>query len=232
MSAPPNPQPAMQTRAQTTASINPKAALPGAVRRALGSAAALALPLALVLLQGCASAPPPVVAKPVEKTDGTPKMTVAPALQAEMDAALALAKAEQYEQSIEAFKKLIAALPDNPIPLTNLALIYKKLDKPELAEQHLKQALEIEPTNPVAGNELALLYRKSGRFAEARPVYERLLVKYPNFSMVHKNLGVLCDLYLRDYECALSHYQSYALNAPGDKNVQIWIADLRKRTGK
>lgn len=200
-------------------------------RRALGSAAWL--PLALALLQGCASAPPPVAEQPVQKSAiAAPTALITPALRAELDAALALAKAEQYDKSIEAFKRLSAALPDNAIPATNLALVYKKLDRLDLAEQHLKQALAIEPANPVASNELALLYRKTGRFADARPVYEKLLAKYPNFSMAHKNLGVLCDLYLRDYECALCHYQAYAVSAPDDKSVQIWIADLRKRTGK
>ena len=92
--------------------------------------------------------------------------------------------------------------------------------------------MEIEPEHPVASNELALLYRQKGRFAEAKPVYERTLKKYPNFSMAHKNLGVLCDLYLRDYDCALTHYKLYSAIVPDDKNVKIWIADLQKRTGK
>lgn len=191
---------------------------------------ALPLALALALLQGCASAPP-VAEKPVEK-QARPGTVITPQIQVEFDSALALLKAEQYEKSIDGFKKLAAALPDNPIPLTNLALAYKKLGQFNLAEEHLKQALVIEPENPVASNELALLYRQKGRFTEARPIYEKVLEKYPHFTMAHKNLGVLCDLYLKDYECALTHYKSYSLAAPDDKAVQIWIADLQKRTGK
>jgi tetratricopeptide (TPR) repeat protein len=193
----------------------------------------VAIPLALALssvLQGCASVPP-VAEQPVEK-QARPGTAITRQIQAEFDSALTLLKAEQYEKSIDAFKKLAAALPDNPIPLTNLALAYKKLGQSELAEEHLKQALVIEPENPVASNELALLYRQKGRFTEARPIYEKVLGKYPHFNMAHKNLGVLCDLYLKDYECALTHYKIYSLTAPDDKAVQIWIADLQKRTGK
>jgi tetratricopeptide (TPR) repeat protein len=152
-------------------------------------------------------------------------------LQAELDAAMALVRAEQYDSAAQAFRKLATALPDNAIPAINLALIHEKQDKLELAEAQLKKALAIEPDNPVAGNELARLYRKTGRFAEARAIYEKTLATYPHFAIAHKNLGVLCDLYLKDYECAIEHYRTYALSAPNDRSVQIWIADLQKRSG-
>jgi hypothetical protein len=95
--------------------MNPRAALPGAVRRALGGAAALTLPLALVLLQGCASAPPPVVAKPVEKTDGTPK-TTSPRLQAEMDAALPWPRRSSTSKASRRSRSWSPRCPTTPSP--------------------------------------------------------------------------------------------------------------------
>jgi tetratricopeptide (TPR) repeat protein len=196
----------------------------------------LAWPLALAALQAC-TAPPQAVAPSAGKqaskaAESTAAKPVSPQAQADLDSALALVKGGQYEQAIEAFKKLAATVPDNAIPQINLALVYKKLDKLDLAETQLKQALAIEPDNPVAGNELALLYRQTGRFAEARAIYEKTLVKFPHFALAHKNLGVLCDLYLKDYACAIDHYKTYASSAPEDKRVEIWIADLQKRTAK
>ena len=255
-----------------------------AVLRTARRAAQWALPLALIVLQGCVTAPSPApspvptapvataakaetppdrpgetanVEEPLsdpreaasaEKPSGQrleqaaathatagkavqAGPSVTPHLQAELDSAMALVKAGQHEQAADAFKKLAVALPDNPIPPINLALVYKKLDKLDLAETQLEAALTIEPDNPVAGNELALLYRMTGRFAQARALHEKTLAKYPHFAMAHKNLGVLCDLYLRDYACAIEHYKSYASNAPNDKSVGVWIADLQKRTG-
>jgi tetratricopeptide (TPR) repeat protein len=207
--------------------------------------------IVMAIVQGCATSLPAPERKAVQPTEtsqptqptqrieatqpsqATPNAPViTPQLQAEFDSAVALLKAEQYEKSIESFKQLAIALPDNPIPLINMAHAYSKLDKPDSAEPHLKQALVIDPDNPMASNELALIYRKKGRFADARPLYESTLKRYPNFSIGHKNLGVLCDLYLRDFECALTHYKLYSANAPDDKTVKIWINDLQKRTGK
>jgi Flp pilus assembly protein TadD len=199
----------------------------------------LVWPVALAALQAC-TAPPQAVApsagrqagKPAESTAAKPSQIVPPQAQADLDMALTLTKTGQHEQAVEAFKKLAASVPDNAIPPINLALVYKRLDKLDLAETQFKQALAIEPENPVASNELALLYRQTGRFAEARAVYEKTLVKFPHFALAHKNLGVLCDLYLKDYACAIDHYKTYASSAPDDKRVETWIADLQRRTGK
>jgi len=182
----------------------------------------------LVLLQGCASEPPKKVEiQPVVQS------TVLPAeARADFEAAMALVNAGEYEKSIELFNKVIKAVPNNAISSINLALVYKKLGKLKQAEESLKQALIAEPENPVAQNEYALIYRKTGRFTEARVLYEKVLDKYPNFIMVHKNLGILCDIYMKDYECALKHYAFYSDVVQSDKTVKIWIADLKKRSGK
>lgn len=204
--------------------------LQACARRCPASAAlGVALLGAALLLPGCASGPQGTADASASKAGTNARSTVSPAQQAELDAAMALVRAKQYEPGLEALGKLASKMPDQPIPLINMALVYKELGKPEQAEATLKQALAIEPGDPLAANELALLYRKQGRFAAARPIYESTLARYPNFAIAHKNLGVLCDLYLRDYECALRHYTHYSVFAPEDKNVKIWIADLQKR---
>lgn len=182
----------------------------------------------LVWLTGCAGNQ----AEKIENRPVKPAIALTSEARADFEKAMVFIKAEEYEKGIELLNKVVKVSQNYAAPYINLALAYKKLGKLKLAEENLKLALNAEPENPVAGNEYALLYRKTGRFAEARQLYEKTLEKYPNFKMAHKNLGILCDLYIKDYECALKHYVFYSNVTQDDKTVKIWIADLQKRLGK
>jgi tetratricopeptide (TPR) repeat protein len=157
---------------------------------------------------------------------------ITPEVRTDFDAAMSHIKAEEYDAALELLTKVVQAVPNAAVPNIDIALAYKQTGKLKQAEESLQLALSAEADNPVANNELALLYRKTGRFAQARQVYEKILDKYPNYRMVHRNLGILCDLYMKDYECALKHYEFYSSQVQDDKAVKIWIADLQKRSGK
>lgn len=182
----------------------------------------------IVLMQGCASDQ----RKKVEMNPATTAAVLTSESREDFDAAMAFIKAEEYAKAIDLLTKVTKAVPNNAIANINLALVYKQQGKLKEAEECLKLALIAEPENPVAHNEYAFLYRKTGRFAEARGLYEKILGKYPNFNMAHKNLGILCDLYMKDFECALKHYVIYSDVNQDDKIVKTWIADLRNRVGK
>lgn len=198
------------------------------VNRAMLRAACMMLAL-FPLLQGCATDHPKAAATgPVVHH----AVVVTKEQKADFDEAMQCIKKEDYPKAAELLTKVAKAEPGNAIPSINLALVYEKLGDMKQAEESLKSALSADPDNPVADNEFALLYRKTGRFAEARAFYEKTLEKYPNFIIMHKNLGVLCDLYLKDYECAIKHYTIYSTVKQDDKQVKIWIADLKQRSGK
>lgn len=200
----------------------------GLIRRTALSAAVIAV------LAGCAGEPPKQEAKPaqVQPAEVKPAVVIAPEVRADFDAAMTRMNAKDYPQGIELLGKVIAQIPNNPVPYINRAIAHIRMGNLKPAEDDLKRALELEPGHPVANNEYGLLYRKTGRFGEARQLYESLLLKYPYYPVVHKNLGILCDLYLRDYACALREYEAYSSAMPEDKTAKVWIADVQRRLGK
>lgn len=227
--------------------------------RISGTLVAALLPaIALALLAGCSSAkqarpepaavPPVAAAEPappppppgptvVRFTDGregfviTEPASTDAGVRADFAQASALIGTGEYEPAIALLEKVIAASPEATAPHINIAIAYQRLNRIEPAEAHLKTALELIPGHPLASNEYGLLLRKAGRFAEGRAIYEKALAAFPEYYPIHKNLGILCDLYLRDPACALEHYESYRKGMPKDEQVKLWVADLHTRLG-
>jgi tetratricopeptide (TPR) repeat protein len=190
----------------------------------------------LAALAGCASGP---ASETSGQEDGAGRPArieestrVEASVRVDFEAALALLKEEKYEKGIELLASVSRRAPNSSAPYINLAIAQQNIGKLDAAEENLKKALAISPSHPVANNEYAILLRRTGRIAEARKTLEEVLKKHPHFAAAHKNLAILCDLYLKDYDCALKNYQLYGAATPDDKKVEIWIADVSKRAGR
>jgi Tfp pilus assembly protein PilF len=149
----------------------------------------------------------------------------------DFERAVSLMNDGKNDKAIELLTKVIERQPGVTAPYTNIAIAYMRMNKPEQAEQNLKTALALFPAHPVASNEYGMLLRKAGRFKEAREVYEKEIARFPEYLPVHRNLGILCDLYLDDPGCALKQFEIYSEGMPSDAQVKIWIAELRMRPG-
>lgn len=147
----------------------------------------------------------------------------------DFDRAVAMLNNEEYDQAMVLLENVIAKSPGVTAPYINMAIACRHTGKLEQAEEHLKTALQFVPDHPAACNEYGLLYRKTGRLAEAREIYEKAIMRAPDYYPVHRNLGILCDLYLNDLTCALEHYEIYSEAMPDDRQVTLWIADLHGR---
>ncbi len=147
------------------------------------------------------------------------------------DQALALLEQGRVQEGAASLEAVAAEAPGLAAPRIDLGIAYHRMGDLEAAEKQLKQALELNPRHPIALNELGIVYRKTARFAEARQSYEAALAVYPGYHFARRNLAVLCDLYLADLDCALTNYEAYMATVDSDKEVAMWLRDVRYRAG-
>jgi len=150
-------------------------------------------------------------------------------VQKSFDQALVLLQQEQYDAAIAVLNSVVEQEKRLTAPYINLAMAHRHKGDDKLAEENLLKALAIDNTEPVANNELGIIYRKQGRFSDARKVYTTALSEHPDYLPVIKNLGILCDIYMRDPQCALEQFEKYQQQMPDDKTIEVWIADLKTR---
>lgn len=186
----------------------------------------LTVVLTLLMLASCAI-------EPSRQSGGEKQVVVSVGsdVQQLFDQAVQALNRGEYDNAITLLNTVIEQEQRLTAPYINLAMAYRKRGDDERAEENLMKALDIDLAHPVANNELGMLYRKLGRFTEARKAYTNALTEHPDYLPVIKNLGILCDIYMRDLPCALEQFESYQDQVPDDKNMQIWIADLKRRIG-
>ena len=191
--------------------------------------------LALVACAATTSKPRPKAQIDIQEAVGftiTEKVSMRDAVRLDYERALMLLEQGQGTQGTALLESVVEQAPYVSGPRIDLGMAEHRQGDLIAAEQHLLKALELNPEHPVVHNELGIVYRKTGRFAEARRSYEAALAVYPGYHHARRNLGVLCDLYLADLECALASYEAYMTTVPGDDQAAMWIADLRNRMGR
>lgn len=154
---------------------------------------------------------------------------VDPEIRGEFNQAVNYLNQGNYSEAIKLLRAVAGKTSKFSAPYINLGIAYAHTNELEKAEENLKKALEISENHPVANNELGLVLRKTGRYVEARNLYEALLAVHPDFLPARKNLGVLCDIYIQDLNCALEQYEEYLRGLPEDEKVKIWVADVQSR---
>jgi tetratricopeptide (TPR) repeat protein len=155
---------------------------------------------------------------------------VGPELRERYLAALAYLEQGFYERGVAELEAVTTQAPELANPHVDLGVAYARTGRLADAAASLERALGLSAAHPIAHHELGLIYRKQARFQDARAQYEQALALYPDFHLAHRNLAILCDLYQRDYGCALRHYEAYQALVPDDSQVAIWLVDIRGRT--
>jgi tetratricopeptide (TPR) repeat protein len=153
-------------------------------------------------------------------------------IRANYESAVGMLKEERYEPGIALLLKMTEKMPALTAVHIDLGMAYARIGDLDRAEASLNKALQSDPKQPVAYNELGMVQRRKTQFAKARTSYEAALTQSADFPYAHRNLAILCDLYLGDYTCAMEHYEAYSRIVPDDTEVVKWIADLRNRAKK
>jgi tetratricopeptide (TPR) repeat protein len=166
----------------------------------------------------------------IKKT--TSYVDVDPDVELDFKNAIVLMQEEKYAQAVPVLKSVIERENRLTAPYINIAIAYNKMGDTRAAEENLISALKIDIGQPVANNELGLIYRKEGKFNAARTAYENAIKDNPQYLPAKRNLGVLCDLYLHDFQCALEQFEDYLELKPDDDTAKIWVADVKRRLGK
>lgn len=192
--------------------------------------------LVLLLSVSCATTgeAPPAKMKSLEGGgfEITQDVRVPGGLRTDFSKAVDALESGEPERAIELLEGVTEGAPHAVAPWVDLGIAYGMVERHEDAQRSLSRAVELAPKHPVALNELGMALRRQGHFDEARERYEAALRVSPEFHHARRNLAILCDLYLSDLECALSHYEIYAEAVPEDEKVAMWIVDLRNRTGR
>jgi len=161
--------------------------------------------------------------------EGVPSYNVDALVEKDFNHAVSLMQSGNYLLAVTVLKTVVARERRLPAPFVNLAIAYNRLDDKHLAEDNFVNALKLDVGHAEANNELGMIYRKAGEFKAAKTAYENAIKANPDYLPAKKNLGILCDLYLHDFDCAYEQFSAYLSARPNDKQMAIWIADVERR---
>jgi Tfp pilus assembly protein PilF len=192
----------------------------------------LAATLLLALAACSQKTPAPVAAAP----DTAP---VAPSADSEREAramyqqGLDAMAAKDYPRAMYQFSQFVERYPDKAGGYANLALIEFRNDHPQRAQELVDKSLELNPANAQAHNLRAQISLKNGEIKLALKHYQRAVELDPQYANAHYNLALLYDIYLRDIELALRHYQQYLAHSDEkDEKTRDWVAHLESMLKK
>jgi tetratricopeptide (TPR) repeat protein len=198
------------------------------------TATRLTMLAAMLLLSACGGGGATPDAEPRQETvgDGGPAFArpeVPPLALTMFEQATAVMASGDFLDAELRFKEFLLRYPDYPGAYVNLAIIHINNDNDAAAQAAIDAALALNPAHPAALNQQGMLFRKNGKFIEAEAAYLKAVTASPDYALAHYNLGVLNELYLQRLDTALQHFEQYQSLVGEDKQVEKWIADLRRR---
>jgi tetratricopeptide (TPR) repeat protein len=110
--------------------------------------------------------------------------------------------AGQYDNAIEAAKKVIELNPKSEIAVYNLGIMYLKLDRCDEAIVTFKQALAIRPDYDYAYYNIGLCYSKQKKWKESIDAFKNFVALAPDNADAWLNIGI-GYMQLKNFDSAL-----------------------------
>ncbi len=182
----------------------------------------------ILVLAGCAASGPQPVSQGAASGDAATAAIPARALTMFEQATAVMAAGDFLEAELR-FKEFLLQYQAYPGAHVNLAIIHVNNGNDADATDSIAAALAIDPEYAPALNQKGMLLRRNGNFSEAEAAYLKAVTSNPEYALAHYNLGVLNELYLQRLDVALQHFELYQALVGDDRQVEKWIADLRRR---
>lgn len=183
-----------------------------------------------ILLSACGSSP-------VQETgDGTVNpnarlVAVPETANAEYQAVLQYIEQKNWSSAQARLEGMQTAYPELNSIQTMLGWVYWQTGKLQQAETTLLAVTQKKGLyKSDAYNYLAIIYREQGKFSEAETLYQQAISIWPRDPILHKNLGILYELYLGRLSDALAAYKQAQVLNGNDKQLNGWVKDLERRT--
>ena len=132
---------------------------------------------------------------------------------------------DDNERAMEFYKKAEAMEPDSPYIHFNVGALLLKSGDLERATRRLKKALPLKLSHP----EVVSLYAKAlllaGDVDDALELYRGYAILNPQLAEPHKNMGIIYEIYKKDYIKALRHYKLFMALAARDVAKNNKVAD-------
>ena len=158
------------------------------------------------------------------------KLRVSASKKKQFELALQAMQAGQNGESERLFLLVVDDAPELSGAWLNLGQVYRRLGRLEDANSALRSALDANDNNFEIYNQLAIVLREQGLFSEAEALYLASLKRWPEHAGMHRNLGILYELYNGELDKALFHYERYLQLSDGtDAAVKQWVMDLKRR---
>jgi tetratricopeptide (TPR) repeat protein len=129
---------------------------------------------------------------------------------------------KNFDKANAAFQRAITLQPLWPVPINNLAKLYLDHGMKDAAVKKFEEAVRTNPNNMIAYLSLGQLYEQSKDYPKAILIYERLLLKQPNFWTGANNLAFLLSDHGRtpqDLDRALGLAQKANTARPDDPEI-------------